>query len=168
MQDRRMLSRSLPVLMDRLVPVAIITNLVLLGLGSLWPTHEGLRTLCLSIYALSAIVFAVEYVVRVWRHNGGETHPKAFWGRIRFMGSVMMLIDLLALLSVPFFGLMNNAFFLRVFRLFKLTEGFGRAKDYSPAKLLVTTLTNYKEELLVTISMIFRGRFRAATRSSSE
>jgi hypothetical protein len=52
-----------------------------------------------------------------------------------------MLIDLLALLSVWFFGLMGNAFFLRIFRLFKLglggavvqgeASGIGEVKDLS-------------------------------------
>lgn len=83
------------------------------------------------LYA-SIIVFAVEYILRVWvcvehplRRDG---HP--VWSRVRYMLTPMALIDLIAIL--PFFVGMGSGVDLRILRVLSMLR-FLRIARYSSA-----------------------------------
>ncbi len=67
---------------------------------------------------VSVAVFTVEYVLRLWSITTTERYRRAVMGRVRYAGSFMMVIDLLAIL--PFYLPMFITVDLRVLRLLRL------------------------------------------------
>jgi len=67
----------------------------------------------------SVTVFTVEYFVRVWSCTADPRFAHPITGRLRFMGSRLMLLDLLSIL--PFF-VATGFLDLRLLRLFRLAR----------------------------------------------
>lgn len=67
---------------------------------------------------VSVAVFTVEYILRLWSITVTERYRNAVTGRVRYAGSFMMVIDLLAVL--PFYLPMFITVDLRVLRLLRL------------------------------------------------
>ncbi len=67
---------------------------------------------------VSVAVFTVEYLLRLWSITVTERYRQAVMGRVRYAGSFMMVIDLLAIL--PFYLPMFITVDLRVLRLLRL------------------------------------------------
>lgn len=95
--------------------------------------------------------FVVEYILRLWSCPASAVFEKPISGRIRFVLSPLMLIDALAVASVLFLGVNANLLFLRVIRLFRVSEYMGEEGIYSPYQILKRSILNKKEELIITV-----------------
>lgn len=114
-----------------------------------WKHYQAFVTIDYTI----GILFAVEYVARVW--SSGESQKYAgIVGRLRYMLTPAALIDLLVI--IPFFVMSNSNYFLarfvRLFRLFALAK-FGR---YSEALVLVqNAVWSRRHELMMSFVLTF-------------
>lgn len=104
----------------------------------------------------SIIVFASEYILRVWTCTEDPYYKGAIIGRIKYIFSFMALIDLIAL--IPFFlpklvqldgRFLRGLRLLRIFRLLKFTR-------YSKAMKLISKVLRAKREEL-TVAMVIAG-----------
>lgn len=99
----------------------------------------------------SSIVFSIEYVLRVWTCTCDEKYSHPIKGRLRYMTSVMALIDLIAIL--PFYLTFIKGLDLRIvraIRLFRLFRLFKIGRYAQSIAQLGGVFTSKKEELAIT------------------
>ena len=107
------------------------------------------------IEIISVSIFTAEYLLRVWTCTEYESYSSGVRGRLKFMLTPLLLIDLLAILPFYFSFLL---FDLRVLRAFRLLRIFRVAKlgRYSQAmKKLLEVITDKKEELVAVLFVQF-------------
>lgn len=115
---------------SRFVDITLITlitlNVLAVILESVPEIHQPLFSMFLAFEVFSVAIFTFEYFIRVWSITDNPWHDKyrqPFWGRLRYMFSMMALIDLLAIL--PFYLAMFFSVdlrFLRVMRLLRVMK----------------------------------------------
>ncbi len=117
---------SLTRLVDISLIILITLNVAAVILESVPEIHQPLVTLFFAFEVFSVAVFTVEYFLRLWSVTENPWHDRyrrPFWGRVRYMFSLMALIDLLAIL--PFYLSMLFSIdlrFLRVLRLLRILK----------------------------------------------
>lgn len=106
----------------------IIVNVASVILESVEGLRDGFDRVFWWIEQIATIVFAVEYVLRVWASvelRGGQ-YRDPIWGRLRYMRSFFALVDLVAvlpaLLGILGAGDLRSLRLLRLLRMLKLTR----------------------------------------------
>jgi len=97
----------------------------------------------------SVSVFTIEYLSRLWACST-EKNYRGIFGRIRFMLTPMMIIDLLAIIPfyLPFLGVdLRIVRILRIFRIFRI---FKIGRYYSSLQMIKGVFSRKKEELVLT------------------
>lgn len=143
------------VVFDVLIMALIVLNVLAIVLE----TVEGIRSRAGTAFRIfeifSVAVFTVEYLLRLWSCTVAEEYRHPLWGRLRYAIQPLPLIDLLAVLPfyLPFVGVdLRFARALRLFRMFRIIK-MGR---YSRAlRVLGGIFIDKKEELLLTIFVLF-------------
>lgn len=115
--------------------------------------REGNQQLLIAVEFVFGIIFATEYVARVWAvaEEPGDMTP--LQARLRFMASPLALLDLFVVLATlsPFF--VSDASILRIVRLLRLAAlaKFGR---FSRAlRELAQAVAERRYELFVTVAL---------------
>lgn len=139
---------------SRFVDVVITTLIVLNVIAVILETVPSLTERWGAHFrvfdAFSVYVFTVEYVLRMWACTSESRYAHPLWGRVRFAGHPMIVIDLLAIL--PFLlhlALPLDMRMLRVLRLIRLLRVFKLARYSTALRLMGRVLTSKKEELIV-------------------
>ncbi len=98
---------------------------------------------------VSVIIFTVEYMLRLWSSNYDEKYKHSLWGRIKYMLTPAMLIDLLAIL--PFYIHVLIGFDLRVLRILRLMRFFRlfRLTAYMKSAQMITNVFKKRRNELV-------------------
>ena len=99
----------------------------------------------------SSIAFSIEYLLRLWTCTCDERYRHQIKGRLRYMTSVMALIDLVAIL--PFYLTFIKGLDLRIvraIRLFRLFRLFKIGRYAQSIAQLAGVFTSKKEELAIT------------------
>jgi len=131
----------------------ISLNVFAIVLESHTPTQERFATVFIAFELLSATVFGVEYLARLWAApfhlSGRYGHP--LFGRLRYMLTPMAIIDLAATLPT-FLGLWFNldGGMLRALRIVRLLRIFKIARYSRAIELVFGALARKKEELVLT------------------
>jgi voltage-gated potassium channel len=138
--------------------IAIGVLILLNALAVMEETVPGLRTGILDAFKVfdmfSIAVFTVEYSLRVWSCRAEERFAHPLRGRLRFMATPLMLVDLMAIL--PFFlpflhidlRLIRLLRFIRIFRMARMIR-------YSTSlRLFGKILADKKEELVLCFGTI--------------
>ncbi len=106
--------------------VLITLNVVAVILESVPAIHQPLVNLFFAFEVFSVAVFTVEYFFRIWSVTENPWHDKyrrPVLGRLRYMFSLMALIDLLAILPFYLSVFMSiDLRFLRVMRLLRILK----------------------------------------------
>lgn len=108
---------------------------------------------CHVFELITVIIFTFEYIARLWCCNASDKW-KGNWGRLKFVLSPMMIIDLLAI--IPFFIPMfisADLLYLRVIRLTRIFRLF-KLGHYSRAFDVINNVIIKKREYLV-LSFLF-------------
>lgn len=105
----------------------------------------------------TVLVFAVEYILRMWSCTTDERYRRPIAGRVRYALTPMVLIDLLAI--APFFvslclGLAVDARFLRVLRLLRLVRLLKLSRYVQAVALVGRVFRSRKEELVISVMMV--------------
>ena len=107
----------------------------------------------IAVEIVTAVVFTIEYILRMWSCTADVRYQKPVTGRIRYALTPLVLIDLISILPYYLPLLIPGANFaflrtLRVFRFFKL----GR---YSRSfRIMIKVLERNRESLLGTVFII--------------
>lgn len=114
---------------DIFLIVLITLNVLAVVLESVAAIEARFATAFYLFEIFSVSVFTVEYLTRVWCIVDSPWHPEPLhpvWGRVRYVFSIMALIDLLAIAPfyLGFFVQADLRFLraLRLLRIFKLTR----------------------------------------------
>jgi voltage-gated potassium channel len=139
--------RSLLVLITLNVAASIVATVPEIG-----PSFSGELE---AFEQLSMVVFAIEYLARVWAAPVDPRYRGALRGRLRYLLTPMAVVDLMAVLPfvlLPVFGgdprLVMAARVFRIFRLAKL------ARYFTAFALLAEVTRSRREELLVTVGAL--------------
>jgi voltage-gated potassium channel len=141
---------------SRIFDIFIITLIFLNVIAIILETIEKLSLQFSSFFRIfeifSVIIFTLEYVSRVWSSTENPKYKKPVIGRIRFIFTPLLLVDLLAIL--PFYLPMLIPFdlrFLRAIRLIRLFRLFKMGRYSESMKLFGKVFKAKKEELFIAV-----------------
>ena len=145
-------------ILERIFEIILITIIVLNILAivseSIKELHEDHLEFFRKFEIFSVIFFTAEYILRIYSivENKKFRHPVT--GRIKFIGSPMALIDLMAF--VPFYlsFLPLDLRFLRIFRLMGLLRMFKVARYLHALTMIKKVLYERREQLVLSIIFI--------------
>lgn len=106
----------------------IIVNVASVILESVEALREDFNGIFWWIEQIATVVFAIEYVLRVWAsvELTGRQYRDPIWGRLRYMRSFFALVDLVsvlpAVLGILGAGDLRSLRLLRLLRMLKLTR----------------------------------------------
>ena len=118
-------------------------------------TEEGLYSVYKSFFHLfdtfSVAIFTIEYALRLWICTEDPKYKSPFSGRIRYIFSASMLIDLISILPfyVPMGGM--DLRFIRSIRLFRLFRLLKMGRYSQSLTKLGNVIKAKKEELGITL-----------------
>ena len=100
------------------ITVLIVLSVIMVVAESVASVADAYAAFFFWAEVFSVAVFTIEYVARLWTVTLNERYRQAVLGRVRYAGTFMMIIDLLAIL--PFYLPMFITVDLRVLRLLRL------------------------------------------------
>jgi voltage-gated potassium channel len=142
--------------LDKFANVFIITMVLLNVVAVILETEADIFKTYYLLFLLfdiySASVFTLEYGARLWACTENPKYSSPVLGRLRYMFSVMGLIDLLAVLPfyLQFLPALRVIRLLRVVRILRLLK---LARYSDAADTLVRVIRNKSDELLITLSI---------------
>jgi len=142
-------SRGINISLMGLIFLNVLT-VILETVPSLANTHHHYFK---TFEVFSVLVFTVEYGLRMWVCDRNSQYV-GIKGRIKYMLSPLLIIDLLAIL--PFYLPMLIPYDLRILRILRLVRVFRLLKlaKYSQSmQLLGKVLINKKEDLVITFTV---------------
>lgn len=147
-------------LASRIFDIFIVILIFLNVLAVILETLEKLSSQYSQFFKIfelfSVIVFTLEYVLRIWSCKENLKYKRPISGRLRFIFTPLLLVDLFAIL--PFYLPMFIPFdlrFIRAVRLIRLFRLFKLGRYSEAIKLFGKVLKAKKEELLITAFAIF-------------
>lgn len=139
---------------DYFIVVVILLNILVTMLET-FRSLEGYHNAFLLVESITCIIFAVEYILRLWTAEFAYPNMSRAKATIRFIFSFYGLVDLLAFL--PFFipGMFSSGIvafrILRVIRIFHL---FRINTKYDAFNVITNVLNEKKQPLFFSISLI--------------
>lgn len=146
-------------IVDRVVAfflmLLILINAIAVVLETVDEYNQQFGTLFYALEVVSVAIFSAEYLLRLWVSPLDARYAQPFWGRIRYVFSLLAMIDLLAILPffLPLVFPMDLRIirFLRVFRLFRLLK---MNRYVESLNSLSDVVQSKKAELVVILIMI--------------
>lgn len=132
----------------------IITNILAIVLDSVQSIHEAYGHRLAKFEFVSAIVFTIEYICRLYAIVENPKYAGNIKGRLKFMGSPLAIVDLLSFLPyyLTFFAI--DLRFLRIIRLLGLFRMFKIARYLQALNVFKKVLFERREQLVLSILFI--------------
>lgn len=140
---------------SRYFNVAMLALILLNVIAAIFETDATLNSSYKNIFdifeAISIGLFTLEYIFRIWSCTEDPKYPNPISGRLRFMQTPSMLIDLAAILPfyVPLWGI--DLRMIRVVRLFRLFRLMKMGRYIKSLSIIQNVIRSKKEELGITI-----------------
>ena len=132
----------------------IVINILAVLLETVDPIASSYGRELYLIEVVSVTVFSIEYLARVWSISEARRYEQPVRGRMRFVFSPLMLIDLVAILPFYLSGIFAvDARFVRVLRLFRLVRLLKIARYSEAMRSFSAVLRSQKEKLVVAAAM---------------
>lgn len=145
-------------ILERIFEIILITIIVLNILAivseSIHEIHEQYSELFHHFEVFSVIFFTVEYLFRVYSIVENKKYKNPITGRLKFIGSPMALIDLMAFFPFYLSFLPLDLRFLRIFRLMGLLRMFKVARYLHALTMIKKVLYDRREQLVLSIIFI--------------
>ncbi len=141
---------------DIFIMTMILLNVAAVILETVESVHNDYEIVFEYFEYISVFVFSIEYLGRVWTCTYLEKYKHPVYGRIKFIFSFMAVVDLLAIAPfyLPLFFAIDGRV-LRILRLFRIVRIFKMGRYSTAFNMIVTVVTKRKEELLVTLTIVF-------------
>lgn len=135
--------------------ITIITlNAVAIVLHTVPEYNQRYEGLFYDFELFSVIFFTIEYLLRIWVCVENEKYRHWFWGRVRYMFSIVAIIDMLAIFPFYFTLFATDLAIVRILRLFRIFRLF-RISRYSQAfRMIQRVVSDKKEELLLSMTFV--------------
>lgn len=143
------------VLLEYFISALIVVNIIAIVLES-YKELSNYHYIFSFIELFSIIFFSIEYVIRVWIADMFSPEISPFKARLKYIFSFLGIIDLLSILPfyLPFvfkidLRVIRSLRLLRLLRILKLNRHF------KSLKLIGTVVKKVKNDILVTIFVVF-------------
>ena len=103
---------------------------------------------------VSVIIFSVEYLMRIWVSVEKEGPGRPAVKRLRYIFSIMALIDLAAILPFYLQALPMNTLFIRSFRLMRVFRIFKIGRYSNSVGTMVRVFRKKRDDLLIALFVI--------------
>ena len=147
---------------DKIINVFIITLIILNVIAVILETVETLQLKYGDFFyyfdLVSAIIFTIEYILRVWSSNQEEKYKHSVWGRLKYMVSPGALIDLVAILPFflhLFFGFGIDLREVRILRLLRVLRLFRLTAYTDSAHMITNVFKKRAKELAISFLLAF-------------
>lgn len=120
----------------------ILFNVFAICLDSVSYLSESFQPIFRAIDLTAKAIFFIEYMLRFWScvENRNEKYRHPVWGRLKFMGSFLSIIDFLAIIPWILFPMNQNlALILELVVILKIIR-------YSPALITLGTVLYYERK----------------------
>ncbi|MCW5723744.1 MAG: potassium channel family protein [Maricaulaceae bacterium] len=134
-----------------LILFSVVFTIIESEQGALGISLEATRAVEIAL----AVVFGVEYILRVWVSAETPKYGPGVVGRLRYMLSPTALLDLIALSPVLFLGAGGEVFLLRLLRLLRILR-LARLGRFSMAMAAIGEAVKARGYELI-MSMVFAG-----------
>ncbi|OEK09390.1 potassium channel protein [Flavivirga aquatica] len=136
--------------------ILILLNVITIFLESYRSINEQYGLLFYGIELVSIIVFSIEYIIRVWVADLQYPTLSPIRARLKYIFSFLGLVDLLSILPFYLPYLMKiDLRVVRVLRLLRLLRLLKLNRHSKSLRLIGTVLKNTKNDILVTVFMVF-------------
>ena len=135
--------------------ILIFLNVLAIILNSIQTLNLKYSNIFYTFEIISVIIFSIEYLLRLWTCNLNPAYKGRLKGRVKYIFSSMVLIDLVAIL--PFYIPMIipiDLRFLRVIRLVRIFRIFKLGRYSESLQMLGRILRKKKSELIVTFFVV--------------
>lgn len=139
---------------ELLLLTIIILNILAIICESIKDLHQEYSHVFYQFEVFSVIFFTIEYLLRIYSIVENKKYSDPITGRIKFIGTPMALIDLMAF--VPFYltFLPLDLRFLRIFRLMGLFRMFKVARYMHALSMFKKVIYDRREQLVLSIIFI--------------
>ena len=132
----------------------IVINIVAVLLETVDPIVAAYGRELYVIEVVSVVVFTIEYVAHVWSITETRAYAKPVSGRVRFICTPLMIVDLLAILPFYLAGVfVVDTRFLRAMRLVRVIRLLKVARYSESIRSLGTVFRSQQEKLVVAAAM---------------
>lgn len=140
---------------DTTILTLIVLNVIAVIVGSMGSVQARYQAFFDSFEVFSVAVFTVEYIIRLLSCVEDGRFRRPLLGRLRFMGTPLALIDLVAILPFYLAFLEVDLIFVRALRLFRILRIAKVGRYLSAFALFGRVLRARKEELVLTTGLMF-------------
>lgn len=142
-------------LFNLFIILLILLNTVAVMLETVQPIYEAYEPFFYAFDVVSIAIFTLEYLLRIWSCTVDARYQHPIYGRLRFIFSSGMLIDLLAIL--PFYLHIFVEFdlrVLRILRLLRLLRVFHLTSYMKATRLITRVFKARKNELFISLVLL--------------
>lgn len=138
---------------EMILVIIIILNIIVIVISSMKKLHDEYHELFYQFEIFSVIFFTVEYIARIYSIVENPKFKAPIQGRLKYIGTPMAIIDLLAFIPFYLSFLPLDLRFLRIFRLMGLFRMFKVARYMAALTMFKRVIQERKEQLV--LSFIF-------------
>lgn len=133
----------------------IIISSVVLILESVNSFHEKFTTQFYYLEIFTIVFFSIEYILRVYTCVEINKYNSPILGRLRYILTPLMLIDLLSILPMYFFLISDNFTNFYIFGIFRVLRLFKAIRYINAFRIIGNVLYVKREQLLISFTLIF-------------
>lgn len=141
-------------LFDYSILFLILINCLSIILQSVKSYNDRFETIFSIIELFSIIIFSIEIILRLWSISEKKEYQNPLSGRIKYILSIGMLIDILAILPYYLSFLAIDLRFIRIFRLLRIIRLFKVARYINALDIISNVFRKRKEHLFITILLL--------------
>jgi voltage-gated potassium channel len=145
--------------LNRLFHFVLFSLIVLSSLNLLLETFDVVQKdythVLLLLELVTIVFFSFEYLLRLYTCVEIQTFSHPLKGRLKYIITPLMLIDLLALFPMYYFFLSSNNSYFYVFGIFRVLRLFKAIRYLDAFKVIGQVFYLKREQLLISFTMIF-------------
>ncbi|MCS7015085.1 MAG: ion transporter [Gemmatales bacterium] len=135
--------------------VLIIASVATVVLETVSWLAERFAIWFLTIEVIAVAIFTVEYFARLWTCTQAPRYSHPLFGRLLFVVTPMAILDLLAILPFYLMFFVENVGDLRMLMLLRMARLAKLGRYSTSAQVMVRALRRCREELVVTLGLMF-------------
>lgn len=134
---------------DAVIITLILLNTIAVVVETLPSVHAEYGEWLRAFEIASVVVFAIEYLLRLWSITAEPPYERPILGRLRWMATPFAVIDMLAILPALLFAL--DLRFLRVLRVLRVLK-LGRYSE--SMRILSDVMRRSRRDLLTSLFLV--------------
>jgi len=133
------------------ISILILLNVISIILDSVPFIQDKYGNYLEGFEHLVVFIFTIEYLIRLWTIKENKNYSGRY-GRIKYIFSVLALVDLISILPY-YLNVVFNFGFIRIIRLLRLIRVFKLERYSKGLRNIARVVRNKKDELITTFSI---------------